>query len=81
MGEKNIKLLTHENKQYEQKKEIILEKLQSESWEEIAKVELKPDQALEVERILRYYIEKVLEGKLRSMEDLNKLRKWFKIYE
>ena len=54
---------------------VILEKLQSESWEEIAKVELKPDQALEVERILRYYIEKVLEGKLRSMEVLNKLRK------
>lgn len=53
----------------------ILEKLQTEGWGEIAKIELKPDQALEVERVLRYYIEKVLEGKLRSVEVLKKLRK------
>lgn len=52
----------------------ILEKLQTENWEEIGKMGLKPDQALEVERILRYYIEKVLEGPLRSVEVLKKLR-------
>jgi len=38
MGEKNIKLLTHENKQYEQKKEIILEKLQT-----LLKLKQKPN--------------------------------------
>ena len=37
-------------------------------------MELKSDQALEVERILRYYIEKVLEGKLRSVRILEKLK-------
>ncbi len=55
--------------------EEILKKLQQQSWDEIAGIELKPEEALEVERILRYYIEKVLEGKLRSMEVLKKLRK------
>lgn len=52
----------------------ILEKLQAGRWEEIEKMELKPDQALEVSRILRYYIEGVLEGKLRSIVILNKLK-------
>lgn len=52
----------------------ILEKLQNESWEEIEKMEMKPQQALEVERILRYYIEKVLEGPLRSVKVIKELR-------
>lgn len=53
----------------------ILDKLQKESWEEIAKIDLKPEEALEVSRILRYYIEKVLEGKLKSIEMIRKLQK------
>lgn len=52
----------------------ILEKLQEGSWEEVARMELKPEEALEVERILRYYIEKVLEGRLRSIEMVKRLK-------
>lgn len=54
--------------------EKILEKLQKESWEEIGNLEINKNQALELERILRYYIEKVLEGKLRSLEIIQKLK-------
>lgn len=51
----------------------ILEKLQRGSWEEIRNIEIDRNQALELEKILRYYIEKVLEGKLRSIEMIKKL--------
>lgn len=52
----------------------VLEKLQTESWEEIEKMEINRNQALEVEKILRYYIEKVLEGPLRSIKVIKELR-------
>lgn len=52
----------------------ILEKLQKGSWEEIGKLEISKSLALELERILRYYIEKVLEGKLRSISIMEKLK-------
>lgn len=51
-----------------------LEKLQKNSWEEIAKMKLNKNQALELERILRYYIERILEGPLRSIKILEKLK-------
>lgn len=52
----------------------ILEKLQRESWERIEKMEINKNQALELEQILRYYIEKVLESSLRSMRMMEKLK-------
>ncbi|RJP47127.1 MAG: DNA repair protein RecO [Armatimonadetes bacterium] len=52
----------------------LLQKLQQESWEEIEKLEITRKQALELERILRYYLEKVLEGKLKSFQLIEKLK-------
>lgn len=52
----------------------ILRKLEAGSWQEIAKMELNQNQALELERILRYYIEKILEGSLKSLKVLKQLR-------
>lgn len=52
----------------------ILQKLQVQSWEEIAKIELTSREALEVENILRYYIEKVLESSLKSMRIIKEIR-------
>lgn len=47
---------------------VILQKLEFESWENINQIKLTEDQALALERILRYYLEKVLEGKLKSIK-------------
>lgn len=60
----------------EGRKEVkeVLEKLQKGSWEEIAQINLDKESALEVERILRYYIEKVLESPLRSMKVIEGLK-------
>ena len=52
----------------------ILEQLQVKGWEEIEKLAVTEEEALEVERILRYYMEKVLEGKLKSLEMIKKLK-------
>ncbi|MDO8498813.1 MAG: DNA repair protein RecO [bacterium] len=52
----------------------VLEKLQKGSWEEIGKLEIGKNQALELERILRYYIEKILESPLRSLEVIRKIK-------
>lgn len=52
----------------------ILEKLQKESWEQIGEMEIKKEEALELERVLRYYIEKVLESPLKSVKILEKLK-------
>jgi len=52
----------------------LLEALQKDSWEEIAQINLDKARALEVERILRYHIEKVLESSLKSMNVIDKLK-------
>ena len=52
----------------------VLEKLQKGSWEEIGQMKINASQALELERILRYYIEKVLEAPLKSIRVLQKLK-------
>ncbi|MDO8639153.1 MAG: DNA repair protein RecO, partial [Candidatus Daviesbacteria bacterium] len=52
----------------------ILEKLQRESWEEIEKMKINKNQALELEQILRYYIEKVLESSLKSIKMMDKIK-------
>ena len=54
--------------------EEILKKLQRESWEDISTLEIKEEEAMELERVLRYYIEKILEGSLKSIQVLKKLR-------
>lgn len=53
----------------------LLHELEAGSWQEIGDINLDQNQALEVERILRYYIEKVLESPLRSMKMMEKVKK------
>lgn len=53
----------------------ILRKLQENSWQEIGEMNIGRDQALELERVLRYYIEKILESPLRSIEVIQRLKK------
>lgn len=52
----------------------ILGKLQKESWEKIEKMNINQNQALELEKILRYYIEKILEQSLKSVKILQRLK-------
>ncbi|MDO8637939.1 MAG: DNA repair protein RecO [Candidatus Daviesbacteria bacterium] len=52
----------------------ILNKLQKNSWEEIEKMKINKNQALELEQILRYYIEKVLESSLKSLKMMDKIK-------
>lgn len=51
----------------------LLKDLEVGSWEEIEKIKLDEKEALELERILRYHVERVLEGSLKSRLFLNKL--------
>ena len=53
----------------------ILEKLQKSEWDGISQMQITAKQALELEKLLRYYIEKVLESPLRSVEVIKKLKK------
>ncbi len=51
----------------------LLKNLENFSWDGIEKLEVNQNQALELERTLRYYLERVIEGKLKSrlfLEDL-----------
>lgn len=50
----------------------LLKVLELGSFDEIAKLEINEKEALELERVLRYYIERVLEGELKS----RKFLKW-----
>lgn len=52
----------------------LLEKLHRSSWQQIEQLEISQDQAIALERILRYYIEKILESGLKSVKVLNKLK-------
>ena len=47
--------------------------IETNSWDEIEKMEIQEKQALELEQTLRYTIERVIEGKLKSREFLKKL--------
>lgn len=62
--------------QSEIKEEIkdILKKLQVKSWKEIEEMKINKNQALELEQILRYYIEKILESSLKSMQIMEKMK-------
>lgn len=54
-------------------KEELIKKLETSSWDEIEKMEVTKKEALELERILRYHVERVIEGKLNAREFLKKL--------
>lgn len=48
----------------------MLSDLELKSWDEIEKMEIGKKEALELERFLRYYIERTLEGELKSRQFL-----------
>lgn len=48
--------------------EEILEKLEVLPWDEIEKLEINQKQALELERVLQYHVERVIEGRLKSRQ-------------
>lgn len=52
----------------------LLKKLEYGSWEEISSSKINEEQAIALERILRYYIERILESNLKSVKVLSKLR-------
>jgi len=51
----------------------ILEDLQFISWDEVEKMDLNKNQAMELERVLRYHVERVIEGTLKSRKFLKKI--------
>ncbi len=56
------------------KNKEILTLLQKNSWEDLGKLKLSSNQALELEKIVRYYIEKILESSLKSARIIRNLR-------
>lgn len=53
---------------------LLLQRLEYAPWQEIAFMEINRDQALVLEHVLRYYIEKILESNLKSMRVLKELK-------
>lgn len=53
--------------------EKILQDLQFSSWDEIEKISLNEKTALELERVLRYHLERVIESSLKSRKFLKKI--------
>ncbi len=51
----------------------ILEKLEVLSWGEIQKIDIKEKEAVELEQVLRYHLERVIEGSLKSRQFLRKI--------
>ena len=51
----------------------LLKNLEELNWDEIEKIEIKEKQALELERVLRYHVERVIEGQLKSRRFLSKI--------
>lgn len=62
-----------DSKQYSVRSHTLLVRLESLPWEEIEKIKIEEKQALELERVLRYHIERVIEGQLKSRRFLKKL--------
>ncbi len=54
-------------------KQELLQKLENYSWDEIEKIKIDERSALELERVLRYHLERVIEGSLKSRQFLKKL--------
>ncbi len=51
----------------------LLDKFESSSWEEIDQIKIEKNQAVELERVLRYYVERVIEGSLKSRQFLKEI--------
>ena len=51
----------------------LLEELEICSWDEIEKMKISEKEAMALERILRYHLERVIEGKLKSRQFLKKI--------
>lgn len=51
----------------------LLKDLEIMSWDEIEKIKVNEKQALELERVLRYHLERVIEGSLKSRTFLKKI--------
>lgn len=51
----------------------LLKTLEDGEWQEIASLEIREENALALERILRYYIENTLEAELKSLKVIKKL--------
>lgn len=51
----------------------LLQELEMMSWDEIEKLEINEKEALELERVLRYHVERVIEGRLKSRQILRKI--------
>ncbi len=49
----------------------LLKDLETNKWDKIEKMVVKEKEALELERVLRYHLERVIEGKLKSRRFLN----------
>lgn len=54
----------------------LLRKLEYDSWRDIGELKIDEEQALALERILRYYSERIIEQPLRSLKVLNKLKRF-----
>lgn len=52
----------------------LLQKLETLSWNEIENIKLNKKEALELEQVLRYHLETVLEGQLKSRQFLKRLQ-------
>ncbi len=51
----------------------LLKELEILAWNEIEKLKIKEKEALELERVLRYHVERVIEGRLKSRQLLAKI--------
>ena len=51
----------------------LLQELEMMSWDEIEKIKIDKKEALELERVLRYHVERIIEGRLKSRQLLKKL--------
>lgn len=52
----------------------LLDKLQYNPWTEIDSLDISEEQTIELARILRYYIERILESSLKSLQVLKKIK-------
>ena len=67
-----VKILSHLGFMGFEGKEI-LEKLEKYPWDEIENLKINQKQAMELERVLRYHLERVIEGTLKSRKFLGKI--------
>lgn len=61
-------------RELDQELKVLLEKLENLSWDLIEEIEINQEQAIALEQVMRYYIEKILESGLKSIDVLKKLK-------